>query len=204
MLCAVAGVMAAHAAEEFESEQTLNVRDLLSEEERKGPHHEVADEVRTAGYMAQFIIRSEYGDFEAGSREMARLRIAEIGAIAALVELSSSGMFADALAKAAVGKVETAKKVVENPEAAVKGVGRGLRGLFGKAKRAAAEAAEKAKEEEKEVTDGGEDSPEENGQKTPAQLPSGSGRRPFAARWAVHRADRSIRPAAASLHRRDR
>ncbi len=101
--------------------------------------------------MSHFVIESEYGDFKAGSEDMARLRIAEIASIAALVEISSSGMFADALAKAVVGKVETAAKVVENPEAAAKGVGRGLKGLFGKAKKATVEAVEKEEEKDSEA-----------------------------------------------------
>ena len=115
LLCAVAGVAGAHAAEEYESEPTLKARDLLSEEERKGPHHEVEGKVEVEGYMAHFVIESEYGDFKAGSEDMARLRIAEIASIAALVEISRGGIFADALAKAAVGKAETAQEGGREP-----------------------------------------------------------------------------------------
>ena len=146
---AVSAVPALATAEDYETPPTLHARDLFPEAALEGPHHRVEDQVGSDGVALSFLIRSDFGSFEAPSREMAELRIAEVGAIAGLAELGSSEMFADALAASAKKKAESVKRAVEDPEGTVKGVGKGLKRVFGKAKKGAADAAEALEQDER-------------------------------------------------------
>jgi hypothetical protein len=136
------------AAEDFESPPKLRAADVLPQEALLGPHHSVEDRVVSDGVALAFRIRSDFGDFEAPSREMAELRIAEVAVIARLRELESSDVFADALAASVKKKAEAVQRVVEDPEGTVKATGKGLKRLFGKGRKAAEDLAEAAREDD--------------------------------------------------------
>jgi hypothetical protein len=104
--------------------------------------------VTSDGVALAFKIRSDFGAFDAPSQEMAELRIAEVAAIARLEELKSSDIFADALAASVKKKAETVAQVIEDPEGTARGVGKGLKRVFGKAKKAAQDVSEAARNAE--------------------------------------------------------
>ena len=130
------------AAQEFETPPTLRAADVLPGEALKGPHHEVADQVASDGVGLVFTIRSTFGTFVAPSRELAELRIAEVGAIAQLKELGRGEMFASGMVDSVKRKAETLQNVVEDPEGTVHGMGRGLKGLFDRGRQAAEDAGD--------------------------------------------------------------
>jgi hypothetical protein len=130
------------AAQEFETPPTLRAADVLPREALKGPHHEVADEVASDGVGLVFSIRSTFGTFVAPSRELAELRIAEVGAIAQLKGLGRGEMFASGMVDSVKRKAETLQNVVEDPEGTVHGMGRGLKGLFDRGRQATENAGD--------------------------------------------------------------
>jgi hypothetical protein len=130
------------SAQEFETPPTLRAADVLPREALEGPHHEVADEVASDGVGLVFTIRSTFGTFVAPSRELAELRIAEVGAIAQLKELGRGEMFASGMVDSVKRKAETLQNVVEDPEGTVHGMGRGLKGLFDRGRQAAEDAGD--------------------------------------------------------------
>ena len=69
---------------------------LLSPEAAKGPHHSVADDVRTEGYFHEFSVSSDFGPFEAIGRTQLAVRIQEIAALAALQDVSKTEVFLSA------------------------------------------------------------------------------------------------------------
>lgn len=137
----VAAFATVTGAQSFESEPTLPAADLLPASLLRGEHHSVGDSVRIVGFLGAFQIDSDFGTFEASGTELARVRIAEVYAIAALVEMGSTEMFARALAESAKGSVQGAVRAVQNPGETAKGVGRGLKGMFNRGRDAVTSVA---------------------------------------------------------------
>ena len=142
-------------AQEFEAPPLVRAAEVLPPEVLEGPNHEVGDEVVSDGVALVFTIRSTFGDFVAPSREMAELRIAEVAAIARLKELGRAEMFTSGMVGSVTKKVETLKHVVEDPEGSVRGVGRGLKGLFDQGRKAAGDAADLVKSGDEDDGAGG-------------------------------------------------
>jgi hypothetical protein len=139
---AVLTVAAPVAGQEFESPPTLRAADVLPREALEGPHHEVADEVASDGVGLVFTVRSTFGTFVAPSRELAELRIAEVGAIARLKELGRGEMFTSGMVDSVKKKAQILQSVVEDPEGTVHGMGRGLKGLFDRGRQVAEDAGD--------------------------------------------------------------
>ena len=135
-------------AADYESPPKVRAADVLPKAALEGPHHRVEDEVTSDGVALAFKIRSDFGAFDAPSQEMAELRIAEVAAIARLEELKSSDIFADALAASVKKKAETVAQVIEDPEGTAKGVGTGLKRVFGRGKKAAQGVSEAARNDD--------------------------------------------------------
>ena len=64
---AVAALTLSTAAQDFEAPPRLLAQDLVGEELLSGPYHHVDEEVSNDGRMNHFLIRSDFGDFLAGS-----------------------------------------------------------------------------------------------------------------------------------------
>ena len=114
----------------------LQARDLLAADLLQGPMHQVESEVPVAGYMGQFTIRSDFGQIEVSSAEMARVRIAELDAVERLRERTSTNAFAEALGESAANRVRAVEQTVADPIGTAKSIGRGVGRLFGRARRA--------------------------------------------------------------------
>jgi len=157
--------LAAHAVPEegFETPTTVKAAEALPAERIKGPHHQVEPQATGDGVSLSFRIRSDFGEFEAPSRALALVRIDEVAAIARLKEIGSSEVFAKALAASVEKKADAVAQVVKDPEGTAKGVGRGLKRMWGKAKQGASDAAEAAKTKD-----------DETGEKKDEQKPSAS------------------------------
>jgi len=101
--------------------------ELLLPAVAQGPHHRVADDVRTEGFFHIFEIASTFGTFEAVGRTELAVRIQEIAALAALDEVSKTEVFLSAAGQSVVKIGQGAAAVVTDPAGTVKGVGAGVK-----------------------------------------------------------------------------
>jgi hypothetical protein len=91
------GAVAAAVDDGFETPPILSAKDRLPAEILTGPSHEIDDPVTNDGFMNHFVVRSDFGDFEASSERMVQTRVREVYAIAKCRELSQTEAFSDAL-----------------------------------------------------------------------------------------------------------
>src|SRR5262245_34445864 len=88
VIAAFAGVSVAQ--EPNEVPPILKASDILKPELLAGPNYKVREQVPTNSGANRFSIDSEYGAFEADGNALLEIRVAEIGAIAKLKQVSKS------------------------------------------------------------------------------------------------------------------
>jgi hypothetical protein len=130
----------------YEDPPILEASSILSPEIVRGEYHRVVEAVASDGYLNSFTILSDFGTFEAYGELMLAIRIQEIEALAELDKLSRTDVFTDAVAKAAMGQVETVKQFADKPVETVKGVPGGVKRMFKRAKWNVEEGVEVAKD----------------------------------------------------------
>jgi hypothetical protein len=99
----------------YENADDLSAADILPGDLLKGKHHTVEDRVRNDGYLNYYTIQSDYGEFEAVSTAMLRVRVGEIEALAELDELSQTEVFIKAAADAGVGQLRSLRQFATHP-----------------------------------------------------------------------------------------
>ncbi len=109
----------------YEAPPTQRAAQVLPPELIEGPHHRVAEQVPTDGFMRIYSIESEFGVFEARGDAMLRTRVAEIHALAELSELSASKEFGKALARTLQSPFVATWNLVTNPVQSISGIPRG-------------------------------------------------------------------------------
>jgi hypothetical protein len=126
----------------FQASQTLPPG-LLS-----GPYHRVRELAPCDGYMVRFTVDSDFGTYECvGIRELQR-RVREIQAIAALVAVSKSDLFAEGLRKSVEAPIDAVKNIVSNPGGSVRQVPHTVGHFFKKVGSGISNAARKVGEED--------------------------------------------------------
>lgn len=100
---------------------------LLTPAVVQGPQYRVDDAVRTDGYFHEFSISSDFGPFEAIGRTELAVRIEEVGALAALQDVSKTEVFLSAAGQSVVKVGQSAAAVVTDPAGSVKGMGAGIK-----------------------------------------------------------------------------
>lgn len=123
-------LIAARSATDFEQPTTLKASSILPPDLLKGPNYQVNESVSTDGYSYAFTIKSDYGDFQAGSLTELRARIQEIQSIAQLKEITSGEAFAKAAGAAATKNIRATANIIENPEETIKGIPGGVKRKF--------------------------------------------------------------------------
>ena len=83
----------------YEPEPFFQAPQLVSPTLLTGPNYRVVPEVQIRGFMAHFIIDTQYGPLHADSVQLLSIRVAEIPAIETLETASHKGAFAHALAE---------------------------------------------------------------------------------------------------------
>jgi hypothetical protein len=123
-----------------------------------GPRFKVQDEVPVDEYMPRFTIRSDFGEYVVSGHEMVAVRVQEIAALGKLEEISKSEAFASAMAASAKKTGKAVAHAATNPKETVegipKGVGRFVKGVGKKTKKAGEAAADT-------VTDDDDDAPDQ-------------------------------------------
>jgi hypothetical protein len=114
----------------YETFEPRPLAEVLGTGPATGPSYRLAPTVGTVGYLNEFHMSSEYGDFEAGSDAMLRRLVREMKAIAALEEISTSEAYGEALKQAALGSVRGVRALVTEPVATVKAVPTAVFNIF--------------------------------------------------------------------------
>ncbi len=145
----------------YENAEDLSAADILPGDLLKGKHHTVEDRVRNDGYLNYYTIKSDYGEFEAVSTAMLRVRVGEIEALAELDELSQTEVFIKAAADAGVGQLRSLKQFATHPVDTIVGIPSGIGRMFKRYSRQAGEGVDATKEF---VAGDDEESDETNGE----------------------------------------
>ena len=129
---AASGVLlsAVFAQETVEPLPVFSAREVLGEELRAGPHHQVGDLVTSNGYVNQYQIDSEFGQFYAPSTMMLKVRIHEIGALYELEKVSKSEVFTKAAIEAGLSPAKAVVNFAKRPVATVTGIPKGISRMF--------------------------------------------------------------------------
>src|SRR5262245_14365096 len=120
MILTLVLVQTAAAQPAFETPPVLKASDLAPPAMLKGPHFTVDDDVPTTDLLTRFIIRSDYGVFEAHGRDMLAIRVVEVGALDQLAKTSKTKEFVGALKTSAARPVTAAVNMAEHPVDTVK------------------------------------------------------------------------------------
>jgi hypothetical protein len=132
--CAVVlGIMGPHpvqAQTPTEPPQVLSARYLLPPDLLAGPRFRVDDRVATDGYMGRYTLLSEVGTFTVVSRDLLKIRIAELAAIEQLEATSKTDVFLSGAARAAERPVQAVVNIVTNPVGTVESLPGGISRFF--------------------------------------------------------------------------
>src|SRR6185503_12574741 len=143
-------------AGDYEPAPTQSASKLLPAALLSGPHFKVQDAVPVDDYMPRFTIQSDFGEYVVSGNEMVAVRVQEIAALDKLQEISKTDAFAGAMAASAKKTGKAVAHAATNPKETVegipKGVGRFVKGVGKKTKKAGEAAADT-------VTDDDEDAP---------------------------------------------
>ena len=121
------------ATSDYEELPELKASEILRDTVLNGPNHKVREEVTTESGANRFAIDSHFGIFTAEGNAMLVRRIDEINAIARLKEVSKTDEFTEALKKAAMKPVNTAKALVTDPVKTLSAVPKGLKKFMNRA-----------------------------------------------------------------------
>jgi len=122
----------------------MQAKNLLPKEVLKGDNYEIVDAVTNRGYMNNYKIKSDFGEFAAMNDTEALMRTHEIKAIAKLKDMSTTGVVADAVVDTTANTVTAVSRAAQNPEETVRGIPDGVGRLFKRAKRTTQDVYEKA------------------------------------------------------------
>jgi hypothetical protein len=122
----------AHAQSGFETPPVLSASELAPPYLLQGPTFTVDPQVPIVGMLGHFTIRADVGTFEAHGREMLRIRVGELHAIAQIERMSKSDVFLQAAANAVERPVESMANILENPVKTAQGMSGGIERFFGR------------------------------------------------------------------------
>jgi hypothetical protein len=118
-------------AVEIEEPSTTSAAVVLGTELR-GPNYEIENAVRSDGFLYIFSLNTAYGRYQVEGRDMLKIRLRELSALAALEKMNKSQAYLDAAAKAAMKPVNLAAGLVTNPVGTVEKSMSGVGALFGR------------------------------------------------------------------------
>jgi len=139
-------------AADYEPDPVQSASKLLAPPLLAGPRFKVQDAAPTDGYMPRFTIQSDFGEYVVSGNEMVAVRVQEIAALDKLQEISKTDAFAGAMAASAKKTGKAVVNAASNPKETVqgvpKGVGRFVKGVGKKTKKAGGAAADAVTEDE--------------------------------------------------------
>lgn len=136
----------------FEDVPLLKASDLMPAEILSGPYHRVEEAVINDGFTNYYNIESDFGNFKVFGNDMLITRVQEIYALARIVEIKKSKVFADSMAAAAMSPLQGAYHTITNPVGTVSSVPKSAARYIGKAGRKVTGANVKSGEHYKDNT----------------------------------------------------
>jgi hypothetical protein len=133
-------------AADYEQLHNRSIRDVLPADQISGPHYKIRDTVRCDGFMDHFTVDSDFGVFEVTGDGALRKLLREIQAIAALKKIQDSDAFKQSLSEAAKKPAEFGRELIDDPEKALTGVGKGVVSIFNSAYTAATTRQQKGED----------------------------------------------------------
>ncbi len=121
----------AYAQQEYEPAPVFDVQQVLSPEFATGPGYKVVDKVDANGMLYSFSVWSQYGWYRPQSMDMLKIRIAEINALNALVQLQKDPLFLEGVSDQVSGTLEATGKAITQPISTLRNIPLGLH-KFGK------------------------------------------------------------------------
>src|SRR3954464_275901 len=103
------------AAQNYESLGGLKASQFAPPALLSGPYHKVDENVTVAGAQPNFMIRSQYGVWEARGQEMLQIRVSELPAFEQLAKVSKSDEFMKSAGNAVVAPVKAVGEFIESP-----------------------------------------------------------------------------------------
>jgi hypothetical protein len=104
----------------WETPPVFHSSTILPAELQAGPHFRVRELAPSDGYLIHFTIDSDFGVFQCPGRRQLEQRVGEIAAIAKLVEVSKSDLFAEGLKRSIEKPIDAVKNIVKDPEKSLK------------------------------------------------------------------------------------
>ncbi len=141
----------------FEAPAMFRASDILPQALLAGAHHRVREYAPADGYLIHFTVDSDYGTYECAGISELRRRVAEIEAIAQLVAVSKSDLFAEGLRKSVEAPIGAVRNIASDPGEAIRQVPHSVGHFFSKVGSGIGNAARKAGEKR----EGGEDTASE-------------------------------------------
>ena len=129
---AVPLVASSQIDEHGDSDHTLEVSRVLPPELIKGPNWEVIDPVVNYFAHDQFVISSDYGDFDAHGQMHLRILLREIQAIATLKKQTKTRVTAQTVVRQGKKSVDSVVQVAAHPIQAARGITSGIMSRFRK------------------------------------------------------------------------
>src|SRR5262247_1573355 len=143
----------ARAQSGFEEPPVLRASDLAPPTMLKGPRFTVDERVPVVNLLPRFVVRSDFGVFEAHGRDMLGIRVIEVGALDQLEKTSKTEEFLRAAGSAVARPVKAAANMVTNPVETVKGAPAAVGRFFDRVQLGAKSVAASAKKTEGTTAD---------------------------------------------------
>lgn len=116
----------------YEPPPVLKASKILTKEQLSGPYHTVEEKIYNDGFLNHFKIQSKFGGFNVMSMFLLKKRLHEIGVIAEMEKISTSGTVMRSLKESGRGVATGVTNLVTDPGATLSGAGRGIGNLFGR------------------------------------------------------------------------
>ncbi|NWK57544.1 hypothetical protein HW115_18140 [Verrucomicrobiaceae bacterium N1E253] len=143
-----AAANAKQAGMAVEATPVLKASEVLRPEIIKGPHHTVAEDIPTAGFLNQYTIQSDFGVFHVKGNALLAKRIHEINAMAALAKIEKSDEFKKALANTAKMPLHMVENLIDDPKGTAQQIGDGAKRFVHRAGEMFQRKGQKTKEED--------------------------------------------------------
>ena len=159
-LAVMAVVSAAVATpQSWDKPRDFKASQILTETEKKGPHHSVDKKVKVEGFYFVFSLKTDFGDLKPVGRDVLKKRIKETAALEALNEVSKTGVFLESAGRSAESMGKGLVHVAKDPKGTAKGLGAGIKRFgvnLGRKSKRVAEDVTDDDDDEKEKTSTGE------------------------------------------------
>ena len=130
----------------FETPAMFRASEILPQPLLAGPYHRVREYAEADGYLIHFTVDSDFGTYACVGVSELRRHVEEIEAIAELVKVSKSDLFAEGLRKSVESPIAAVKNIASDPRGAIKQVPHSVGHFFGKVGSGLGNAARKAGE----------------------------------------------------------